>query len=43
MISKGYPYVINLGIAGNFYINIDPFFHLSCARESIEAGELGGM
>ena len=24
MISKGYHYVINLGIANNFYISIDP-------------------
>ena len=32
MVSKGYHYVINLGIVGNFYISIDPVYPGSCAR-----------
>ena len=32
MISKGHHYMINLGIASNFYINIDPAYPGSCAR-----------
>ena len=40
MISKGYHYVINLGIAFNFFISIDPVYSRSCPRRSIVAGEL---
>ena len=40
MISKGFRIVINLGIAGNFYISIDPVYPGSCARGSIIVGEL---
>ena len=40
MISKGYHYVINLGIVNNLYISIDPVYPLSCARGSIIVGEL---
>ena len=43
MISKGYHYVINLGIACYFYISIDPVYCRSCARRSIAAGELRGV
>ena len=35
MISKGYHYVINLGIACNFCISIDPVYPGFCARRSI--------
>ena len=40
MISKGYHYVINVGIVGNFCISIDPACAGSCARGSIVAVEL---
>ena len=43
MISKGYHYVINLGITYNFYISIGPVYPGSCARRSIVAGELRGI
>ena len=43
MISKGYHYVINLDIASNFHINIDPAYHGACARGSIIVAELRGM
>ena len=43
MISKGYHYVINLGIACSFYINIDPVYPGSCARRYIVTGELRGI
>ena len=40
MISRGYHYVINLGIASNFYGSIDPLCLGSCARRSIRLDEL---
>ena len=40
VISKGYHYMINIGIACYFYISIDPVYRRSCARRSIVAGEL---
>ena len=40
MISRGYRYVINLGIVSKFYIRIDPVYPGSFARGSIIAGEL---
>ena len=40
MISKGYHYVINLGIACNFYISMDPVYPRSCARRYIIESEL---
>ena len=43
MISKGYHYVINVGIVGNFCISIDPACAGSCARGSIVAVELKGI
>ena len=43
MISKGYHYVINLGIVSNLYISIDPVHPGPCARESIVTGELRGI
>ena len=43
MISKGYHYVINLGIACNFYMSIDPDYPVPCARRSIVVGELRGI
>ena len=43
MISKGYHYVINLGIISNFCISIDPFYHGSCARGFIVVSELRGI
>ena len=43
MISKGYHYVINVGIVNNFYFSIDPVYLGSCARGSIVAGELRGI
>ena len=35
--------VMNLGIARNFYISIDPDYPRSCARRSIVAVELRGI
>ena len=35
MISKGYHFVINLGIASNIYISVDLDYPGSCARGSI--------
>ena len=43
MISKGYHYVINLGIACSFYISIDPVYPRSYATRSIVPGELRGI
>ena len=43
MISKGYHYVINLGITYDFYISIGPVYPGSCARRSIVASELRGI
>ena len=43
MISRGNHCVINLGIACNFYISIDPVYPESCARRSIIAGEHRGI
>ena len=43
MISKGYHYVINLGIACNFYISIDAVYSGSRARRSIVASALKGI
>ena len=43
MISKGYHYVINLGIVSNFYISIYPVCPGSCAGGSIVVGELRGI
>ena len=43
MISKGYHYVINLGVGSNVYISIDPVYPVSCARGSIAVGELRGI
>ena len=43
MISKGYHYVITLGITNNFYISIDPVYPGSCARVSMIVGELRGI
>ena len=40
IISKEYHYVINLGIACNFSISIDPVYSISCARRSTVAIEL---
>ena len=40
MISKGYHYAINIGIACNFYISIDSVYPGTSARRSIVAGEL---
>ena len=33
MITKGYHYVINLGIFSNFYISIDPAYPGSLAKD----------
>ena len=33
MISKGYHYVINLGIVSNFYISIDPVYRGSLVKD----------
>ena len=43
MISKGYHYVINLGIACHFNVSIDPAYCRSCDRRSIVAGGLRGI
>ena len=43
MISKGYDCVINLGIANNFHISIDPVYPGSYARGSIIVNELRGI
>ena len=43
MISRGYHYVINLGIAGKFYISLNPVYSGSCAKRSIVAGKLRGI
>ena len=43
LFSKVYHYVINLGIASNIYISIDPVYPGSCARGSIIVGELRGI
>ena len=43
MISKRYHYVINLGIACNVYISIDPVYPGSCGGRSIVAGEPSGI
>ena len=40
MISKGYHYVISIGIASNLYISVNPVYPGSCARGSVVAGEL---
>ena len=40
MISKGYHYMINLGIASNIYISIGPVYPGSCAQISIVVSEL---
>ena len=40
MISKGYYYMINLGIAYSFYITVDPVYPGSCAGRSIVPSEL---
>ena len=40
MIINRYHYVINLGIASNFYIVIDPVYPGSCARGSVVVGKL---
>ena len=41
MISKGYHFVINLGIVSNFYISVDPVYPGSCAIGSIVVGIIG--
>ena len=44
MISKGYHYVINLGIVSNFYISIDPVYRRSLTKDlwqQVNAGESG--
>ena len=43
MISKGHHYVINIGIASNFYIKIDPVYLGSCPRGSIIMPEFRGI
>ena len=43
MITKGYYYVIILGIASNFYLGIDPIYSGSCARGSVIVAELRGI
>ena len=43
MISKGYRYVIILGIVSNFYISVDPVYPVSSVRESTVADELRGI
>ena len=43
MISKGYHYVINLGIVSNFYISIDPIYPGSCAGGFDVVGEIKGI
>ena len=43
MISKGHHYLINIGIACNFLISIDPAYPGSCSRRSIVASELRGI
>ena len=40
MISKGYHYVIILGIISNLYISVDPVYPVSSVRESTVADEL---
>ena len=40
MVSKGYHYMINLSIVGNFYISIDPAYAGPCAKEPVATGEL---
>ena len=40
MNSNGYHYVINVYIAGTFYIGIDPAYPGSCGRGSMIVGEL---
>ena len=42
MVSKGYHYVINLGIVSNS-VSIDPVYPGFCDRESIVVGELRGI
>ena len=42
MISKGYAYVINLGIASNFYTSIGPVYPGSCTRGSIIVSKISG-
>ena len=43
MIKKGYHHVIDLDIACNFYISIDPVYPRCCARRSIAEGKLRGI
>ena len=43
MISKGYHYVIILGIVSSFYISVDPVYPASSVRESTVADELRGI
>ena len=43
MISKGYHYVINIGIVCTFYISLDPVYPGSCARGYIIVSELRGI
>ena len=43
MISKEYHCMINLGIACNFYVSIDPVYPGSCARRSIVVTESRGI
>ena len=40
MIINRYHYVINLDIASNFYIVIDPVYPGSCARRSVVMSKL---
>ena len=40
MISKRYHYVINFGVASNFYINLDPVYPGPSVRGSIVAVKL---
>ena len=43
IISKGNHCVVDLGIACNFYISIDPVYPRCCARISLVVGELRGI
>ena len=40
MINKRYHYVVNLVIASNFHIILDPVYPPPCVRGSIMVGEL---
>ena len=43
MISKGYHYVINLGIVSNFYVSMEPVYTGSSDGGFIVVGELKGI